>query len=192
MTVLRQNYVSLNLYLGDLAFKGLIDAFFVSKSPKQKTVRWYCNMLPTFLTTYKPFARSPEIQELAALELALNQAFDAPDIASLTSNIVLDITTALTLKLHPSVQRLRFLQNTTSIWSALKCNEQPPKPHRLDHAQSVIAWRQGLSARFRILGDDEALALAAPSTSPNNPYFRAWLDAELLLPPVRGDVILEK
>lgn len=192
LTVLQQNYVSLHLYLGDVAFRSLSKAFFAGKTPSQKTVRWYCNMLPEFLATYKPFARCPEIQELAALELALNRAFDAPDILSLTSNTFLDSTTALPLKLHPSVQSLRFLQNTTSIWSALKCGEQPPKPHKLDQTQSVIAWRQDQSARFRILGEDEALALAAPTTSPNNPYFRGWLEAELLLPPARGDDILEK
>jgi hypothetical protein len=192
VNVLQQNYALLQIYLGEIAFLNLSKAFLAKSFAAQKTIRWYCNALPDFLATYKPFSRNPEIQELATLELALTRAHDSTDVLSLTAKDIVDSKTALALKLHPSVQQLRFFHNSTSIWSALKSDQQPPKPHLLEPAQSVLVWRQGLTARFRIVGDDEALALRAKTTSPNSPYFRGWLEAELLLPPDRTTDILEK
>jgi hypothetical protein len=53
---------------------------------------------------------------------------------------------------------LRVTTNVTGLWSCLKCDEMPPKPYRLEAPQEILVWRQGESSRFRLLGDEEAMA----------------------------------
>jgi hypothetical protein len=182
LAVLQQSFALLRNYLGDVPFMRLGKAFFAQPARSQKTLRMYCNTLPNFLISYRPFSHNPELQELATLELALNQAFEAADVKSRTSTDSASLNSVFPIKLHPSVRCLTFHQNTTSIWSALKCEQKPPKPHVLDQKQNIIVWRQGVSSRFRIMGEDEALALKQKTISTSNLYFRGWIEAELLLP----------
>ena len=128
------------------------------------------------------FKLHPEIAELALLELSFRNALEANN-GALPLKLDTHGLERRKLRLHPSVQCLVFTQNTTSIWSALKCEETPPRPFKLDAPQHVLVWRQNGLARFRILGVDEAKALARFNTrSPNtSSYFRGWLDAGLVV-----------
>jgi Putative DNA-binding domain len=145
---LENEYPILRAYLGEVAFTNLTLAMIVNQPTETPNARVISQQLPVFLTTEKTFKHRLEINELAALELALNTAFSAPEADPIKNEIVI----------HPSVQRLSLTQNTLSIWSALKCECLPPKPHLLDAPQTVIVWRQGQSARSRILGNEEASA----------------------------------
>ncbi len=189
---LAQNYANLKRYVGDVSFLSLARAFATAQPTELSISRLKFKMLPQFLLTYKPFLRAPEIQELAALELALHSAFEAPDLNTVTLRDLEKLEPTSPLSLHPSTQFLDFFQNTTSLWSAIICGQQPPKPHKLDHAQQLIVWRQGTGARFRILGDEEALALKTGATNLAKIYLRSWVEAELLLRVDRTEVSAEK
>ncbi len=189
---LAHTYVNLQRYLGDVSFTILARAFFGARPTQKALSHVYFNALPHFLKSYRPFLRAPEIQELAALETALHGAFEAPDVSALTLNDIQKLNLDRKLTFHPSAKCLRFFQNTTSLWSALICEQLPPKPHKLDHVQYVIVWRQGTGGRFRIVGDEEALAFKSSSATEALPYLRNWVEAELVLPPERTGDILEK
>ncbi len=203
---LANDHELLRRYLGESQFGEMAQCYIAAHPSEHPNARWYSTHLAEFLRTYKPFAHHSEIQELAALELALNSAFDAPEAAALTFTelTALDpkVFSSMILGIHPSAARLTFRQNTTSIWSALKCDAQPPKPHMLDHDQALLIWRQGNSSRFRILGDEEAMAfdsckngasfsticemmafLDSPETAAMRAtgYLRGWIEAQLLL-----------
>jgi Putative DNA-binding domain len=203
----------LHSYLGDVSFAKMARDYIAAHPSKKASARWFCEHLPEFLKTYKPFAHHPEIQELAQLEAALNFAFDAPEADSLTLAGMAAMEprtfTTMALSMHPSAVRLTFLQNTTSIWSALKCEEQPPKPHRLNAPQQLAVWRQGTTSRFRMLGDEEAMAFDSTYTGANfnvicemialmegadtaamraASYLRGWVEAELVLVPAPATV----
>jgi Putative DNA-binding domain len=204
-------------YLGDIAFASMVRDYVIAFPSQFTNQRWYCKELPKFLKSYPPFFRHREILELAILSTALNDAAEAPANHSLTITdfAKLDFEKPLPFKftLHPSALRLAFTQNTTSIWSALICDEQPPKPHSLDFPQQILVWRQGNTARFRILGEEEVSVLAglqqgksyktvskiaakmegattAPARVQN--YFRGWVEAELVVWPSPNDLALEK
>lgn len=179
---LEQRYSLLKHYIGDIAFGSMSRAFLNEQPREEFATRKLCDSLPDFLATYAFFQRKPEINELARLELALHQACVAADVTALTFPELENYTLPDEIKLHPSAQHLVFFQNTTSIWSALKCGELPPKPHVLGGAQNILVWWQGVSARFRILGEEETLALAEIKNTQPNPFLRVWAEAELLLP----------
>jgi hypothetical protein len=205
---LANDHEMLRQYLGDVAFASMARDYIAAHPSENANARWYCLHLPAFLKSYKPFKQHPEIHELATLEAALNFAFDAPEAQSLTITDMakLDPETFATmpLNMHPSAVRLTFVQNTTSIWSALKCEEQPPKPHSLDAPQHIVVWRQGTASRFRMLGDEEAMAFDSTYTGANfsvicemiammegadtaamraASYLRGWIETELVLTP---------
>ncbi len=203
---LANDHELLREYLGESQFVEMAHRYIAAHPSQHPNARWFSKHLAEFLLSYKPFEHHREIQELATLELALNSAFDAPEAVALTlAQLVTvnpEIFNALKLQIHPSAARLTFKQNTTSIWSALKCETQPPKPHRLDTDQQILVWRQGVASRFRLLGDEEAMAYDACKTGASfstlcemiafrefpetaaaraATYLRGWIEAELLL-----------
>jgi hypothetical protein len=185
---LTSDYGVLRRYLGELKFKHLINEYISTQHDKVSNERWLSDHLPDFIAAYETFMHFPEIAELALLERAQNRAFNAIDALTLAKLSTIP-PPAKKLKTHPSVSLLTFSQNTTSIWSALICDEQPPRPHSLDAPQHVIVWRQGNTTRFRILGEDEALALGRVSLGISSKalnsesYLLGWLEAELILAP---------
>ena len=164
--------------------------------------------LPQYLKHQPSFQHSPEIYELAILEIAVNQAFLSPEYPILSSRQFEDIGAQnfpkLKIQFVQSAQLLTFEQNTTSIWAAMKCEERPPKPHRLDEPQKVLVWKQRGAPRFRLLGAEEVmlfeqfrqkLAVKSAAKLLSNSegseqliaqalnYIRGWVDAELVALP---------
>jgi hypothetical protein len=204
---LRHDYAQLRIYLGDVEFGRLARARIAAHFSHQPNARWYSNGLPAFMAQSAPWSSRPELAELARLEYAFHKAFDAADVMAFTL-AELDATcaenfSALAFKQHPSVSVLEFTSNACSIWSALKCDEAPPRAQRLSESQTVVVWRQGGDSRFRILGSEEATALAAlheglsfarlceviDNMAPEESalraarYLRGWTEAEIMLPP---------
>ncbi len=203
---LSNDYELLREYLGDTQFAEMALTYIAKHPSQHPNARWFSKHLANFLLSYSPFEHHPEIQELAALELALNSAFDAPEAEALNltqlATLNPEIFSALKLQMHLSSSRLTFKQNTTSIWSALKCETHPPKPHMLDTDQQILVWRQGVDSRFRLLGDEEAMAFDVckdgasfstmcemlafrefPETAAERAagYLRGWIEAEIVL-----------
>ncbi len=192
-------------YLGDIAFNKLSADYLRSRPELPADPAAVKNNLLKYIADQPLVQRNPEILELADLELALNFALNAPDEKLLSpaefeklkppgrEQIIFDFVS--------SAQILLFRQNTTSIWSALKCDERPPKPHLLDEPQSLLVWRQGDAPRFRLLGRDEALLfelfaqranlksafqqMQSETVTPDDllSYLRGWVEAELILLP---------
>jgi hypothetical protein len=190
-------------YLGDITFNKLTRDYMRSYPELTVDPTAVKNNLLQYIEVQPLVQRNPEILELANLELALNFALNAPD------EQLLDVSAFQ--KLEPlrrdqtilnfvsSAQILLFKQNTTSIWSAMKCEERPPKPHLLDEPQNLLVWRQGDAPRFRLLGHDEAflfeliaqgidlrkaiLQIEKQSVTPEETlnYVRGWIEAELIV-----------
>jgi hypothetical protein len=148
--------------MGETAFNAMTRAYFVRHPSDQPNARWYARHLPDFLARTLPYSRTPEIAELASLEGAINDARDAPEAPVVTFAELAAIDPAALVAaifdIHPSVRRLRLTTNVTGLWSSLKCGEPPPKPYRLGAPQEILVWRQDTSSRFRLLGNEEAMA----------------------------------
>jgi Putative DNA-binding domain len=159
--ILSKDYEQLHAYLGDEGFAKFAAAYVVAHPSDRRNARWFGRHLPRFAKETAPFAGHPEIAEIAALEKALDDAFDGPDdtplaIADLGA-IPAEDWPRLTFGPHPTVLRLKFITNAADIWSALKKETKPPAPKRLPEPQALIVWRLGLMAHFRPLEAEEAM-----------------------------------
>jgi hypothetical protein len=190
-------------YLGDIAFNKLTRDYIRSYPKQSVDPAAVKNNLLQFIEAQPHVQRNLEILELANLELALNFAHNAPDEKLMDISTFDELSSPkreqIIFNFVSSAQILLFKQNTTSIWSAMKCEERPPKPHLLDEPQYLLVWRQGDAPRFRLLGSDEAFLfkLIAKKASLQSAYqqitiqtataedllnyVRGWVEAELIL-----------
>lgn len=159
--ILGNDYTQLHTYLGDEGFAKLARAYIATHPSDRRNARWFGRHLPAFAKETAPFATHPEIAELAALEKALDDAFDGPDATPLAigdlAAISPDDWPRLTFQPHPTAIRLTFTTNAAEIWSALKDGTSPPAPARWPEPQALIVWRQDDMARFRPLAAEEAI-----------------------------------
>ncbi len=150
----------LRVYLGDEAFEELVRACAAAHPSHTRNARYFCARLPEFLAAAPPYDAHPQLAELAALEKALNDAFDAADAPVLGVADVAALPAAewpaLTFSPHPSAVRLDFSTNAADIWRALKDEAEPPEPCGPDEPQRLLVWRQE-NAKFRALGAEEAM-----------------------------------
>jgi hypothetical protein len=202
---LANDYEKLRAYVGEVRFNAMAEQYMAAHPSRHSNARWFGQELPSWLNSSGHFAQHPECTELAELELALATAFDSIDIPCLTIEALGALPpeqiAGTSLAFHPSLQTLSFKQNTVSLWSALQCEEGPPRPFTQDEAQIVMVWRQGSQSRFRILGPEEAMALASAregvafgalcemiafshgaddAALRAATYLRGWLEAEIL------------
>jgi hypothetical protein len=156
------DHAKLLLYLGSTSFATIGRRYIMSGASNNRNDRWFSRNLFKFLGETSPYCKNPELAEIAQLEAAFNSAFEAVEAPILTPATFPALSLAdlekRRIDIHSSAQRLRLTTNATSIWAALQCEEMPPRPERLDRPHEILVWRQGNAPRFRILGDEEAIA----------------------------------
>src|SRR5262245_539368 len=149
--IIADDYEQLHAYLGDQMFATLVKAYIDANPSDRRSARWFGRHLPTFVRESKTFAKHLEAAELAELEQALADAFDATDAAPLKiedlASLAPEAWPQLTFQPHPTAIRLNFRTNAAEIWSALKDENPPPKPTHLPDAQAIIVWRQDFMSR---------------------------------------------
>lgn len=148
-------------YMGDEAFEREARAYLIAHPSSHPSLRWFGAAFPTWLAARHP--RDLDIAELAALDWALREAFDAADAQALTpadlAALPAEAWATVGFGLPPSYRRLRLSHNTLSIWQALDQDEPPPAAEPLAQALDVLIWRRGSSPHFRSLAALEAAAL---------------------------------
>ena len=76
---MRNDHELLHLYLGDETFDEM-GRFTSRRRPSgHPNLRWFSQGLPAFLKSTAPYSGHPVLSDLAALEKALNDAFDAAE-----------------------------------------------------------------------------------------------------------------
>src|SRR5713101_2392714 len=123
----------------------------------RRSVRDFGRHLPNFLKQDAGFAKHPELAEIAALENALNDAFDGPDAEPLglaeLAQVAPEIWPRLVFKPHPRAVRLTFLCRGHLVGaarrdrpakgaSAAKAASHPRLAARCDRAFQA-AWPRG-------------------------------------------------
>lgn len=203
--VVGNDHEQLKAYVGDEAFDQLARAYIAAHPSHNPNARWFAHALPEFLKASETYAKTPVLAELAALERALNDAFDGADaphlrLADLTA-IPPDRWSGLAFVRHPTVAMLDAHTNAADIWSAVKAGEEPPAPSNASEAGLLLVWRFDSMSRFRTLCAEEAMMwregvngqpfgrlceLLAVYDDPDGApmraagYLKGWLDAGLL------------
>jgi hypothetical protein len=158
---LRNDHELLHLYLGDEMFDEMGHAYVKARPSEHPNLRWFSQGLPEFLRSNAPYSQYPVLGDLAALEKALNDAFDGSDgaVVSLADVAAFapDIWKDLTFTAHPTAVRLDLTTNPAAIWRALKNDETPPDAETLQEPARLLVWRQENTPMFRELPAEEAM-----------------------------------
>jgi len=203
--IIGNDHELLRRYLGEDPFADMARAYIASCPSQHPNARWFAHRLPEFLAATEPYVHRPVLAELAALERALNDAFDGADAPVLgmadLSGIAPQDWPRLSFVCHPTARRLEGKTNAGAIWVALKADEAPPEPVIAEAAAHLLVWRQDTTSMFRELGSEEAMmwdeaargqrfgALCEMLATYDDPvgapgraagYLKAWLDAGAL------------
>jgi len=158
---LRNDHEFLHAYLGDEMFDEMGHAYVKAHPSANPNLRWFSQGLPEFLRTNAPYSDYPVRADLAALEKALNDAFDGRDGTVLTlaefAGYAPEVWKDLTFTAHPTAARLDLLTNAAAIWRALKADETPPDAEMSDEPVRILVWRQENTPMFRELPVEEAM-----------------------------------
>jgi hypothetical protein len=158
---LRNDHELLHLYLGDEMFDEMGHAYVKARPSEHPNLRWFSQGLPEFLRSNAPYSQYPVLGDLAALEKALNDAFDGSDgaVVSLADVAAFapDIWKDLTFTAHPTAARIDLTTNAAAIWRALKNDETPPDAETLQEPARLLVWRQENTPMFRELPAEEAM-----------------------------------
>ena len=158
---MRNDHELLHLYLGDEMFDEMGHAYVKARPSEHPNLRWFSQGLPEFLRSNAPYSQYPVLGDLAALEKALNDAFDGSDgaVVSLADVAAFapDIWKDLTFTAHPTAVRLDLTTNAAGIWRALKNDETPPDAETLQEPARLLVWRQENTPMFRELPAEEAM-----------------------------------
>ena len=158
---LRNDHGLLHSYLGDEGFDEMGHAYVKARPSEHPNLRWFSQGLPEFLRSAEPYCNHPVLADLAALEKALNDAFDAAEgeVLELTAmaSFAPERWNDLTFRPHPSAARLDLSTNASAVWLALKHDETPPDAATLEEPARILVWRQDTTPMFRELPPEEAM-----------------------------------
>ena len=116
-------------YLGDELFEQMAMGFISAYPSHFRSLRDYCDALPTFLREDTYFSQFPILADMASFERRLLNSFDAAD--ALRANyselqaLPAEFWPECNLRLHPSVQIFSCESNAVQCWQALKKEEAP-------------------------------------------------------------------
>ena len=212
-------YGILRVALGTRAFDELATAFVLATPSRHRSIRDYGAELSVFIASQGD-AAAGTWSELAAWEWLLADVFDAADGAPLTAGALGGVTpdrwAELQFRVHPTLRRYRSATNAIELWRRLSTAQGLSRdeaaareeaadgivPSTLQKPVEWLAWREGLTTRYRSLAADEAssldalcaqasfadicLCLAASGDADQAPlraaqYLRGWLDAGLIV-----------
>lgn len=157
----RNDHELLHSYLGDEMFDEVGYAYVAANPSQHPNLRWFSQALPAFLKEAAPYNKYPILSDLAALERALNDAFDAKDAPALAvadmAGFAPEIWHDLKFMPQPSAIRLNLTTNVSAVWLALRKDETPPDAVTLEQPCRFLIWRQDVIPLFRELSSEEAM-----------------------------------
>lgn len=160
---LSTDYERLHSYLGDELFDSLMQQYIAAYPSHHTSLRYFGQHMPELVTQLEPFSLNPEIVEIARIEQAFADSFDAADSAIVRleqlTQLTADVWPNLRLRFHAAVQLLPQQNNSFQIWRALASEATPPEVTA--DTTTWLIWRQDLVSRYRALEAAELAVLNA-------------------------------
>ena len=158
--ILANDFEDLAAYMGEDAFEGAAYAYIAANPSHAPNARWYSNRFPAFLRGFPETCARAQLADLADLEVALADAFDAADAPPLQLQDLAAFAPEdwgrLTFAPHPSARLLACTTDTFGLWQALQTGEDVPDAYPpLD--QKLIVWRHETTPMVRKIAAEEAM-----------------------------------
>jgi hypothetical protein len=160
---LAEDFKVLHSAVGDETFEALAEAYIAATPSQHRNARWYAHDLPDFMQANEPWRDSRILIDLARLERALADAFDAADgtpcsVAALAS-LSPDQWSEMRLSFDPSVEVLTLAQGSAAAFEAVAAETLCPTPDETQD-EAVLVWRHPENGViYRVLEPAEALAI---------------------------------
>lgn len=175
---LKEDFPAIAQCLGDAVFAQLITDYLHVYPPSHFSLRYAGQSLEAFLRAY-PSAQWPFLADLAQLEWAMLEAFDAPDAVSLDEAALRAIAPecwpALVLRPTPSLQVVTVQWPVDSLRETLlaagRLADVPP-----GESLRVLVWRRGLDVVYRRASEAEVRQLQQLAAAT---HFAAWCETLL-------------
>lgn len=157
------DYDKLASYLGDERFDKLMEQY-IDKFPSHTTnLRYFSVNLPELIREQAEYSHIPEVYELACIERAFADSFDAKDLQFATiddlSKLPEKAWTTLSFKFQKSVQILWLKHNSFPIWKALAEEDTPPKAEKIPSMAWILWRRSDLVSHYKMLATAEIAVL---------------------------------
>jgi len=133
----------IGVYIGDELFDQMVQQYVISYPSHYRSLRHFCDELPSFLGDRKPFSEHPQIAELARFERLLLTVFDASDAPVIGLSELSGMSAPdwpnMKIQFHPSVRMFESPWNVVSVWQAIK--DDLPPPSSLPSREACLLWR---------------------------------------------------
>jgi hypothetical protein len=173
LEALASNYPVLRAWIGEEEFETAAIAYLAAHPSRHFSIRWFGHLLPEFLATTPPWQDKTGLAEMAALEWALSEAFDAEDGTIIgiedMAGIPADAWPDMRLHFHPSAQRLDLRWNVPVIWKAVNQNLDSNKNTASCRGETSATPSAGRERR------EDVPAVADVPAPMEHEYPQAWL-----------------
>ncbi len=167
LEVLEGDYPTVAWLCGEAAFHDLVTAYLVAHPSSSPSLRDLGHAFADFLTEHPvaAFARErfPGVDDIARLEWAFADVFDAPDATPLQradlARVAPEAWSEIALEVVPAFARLTFSWSVGEMVTAQRRGDAAA-PNRRSEPQTLIVWRERERAVFRSVDALEAEALA--------------------------------
>jgi hypothetical protein len=170
---LEAQFPRLSRWLGADAFADVAAAYVTAEPSRHPSLRFIGRRFPDWLAARAPDeARHPALADLARLEWAREDVFDAADQATLAVDAVRgwppERFGEIPLRLVTAHRVLRLARPVAALWDAIGPAGQGAETGVLDDAaaaaatgtgESLLVWRQGIAVFHRVIDAAEAAAL---------------------------------
>lgn len=162
---LRDNYPVLYLALGDEMFDALASAYIELQPSRYRSIRWFGDGLAEFMDEHAELMPHPSLSDLARMDWALRQAFDAGEEDALLvtdlTQLAPDVWPSQKFSLRATVMLSHLNWRIEPVWQALNedADTETESPEPLAH--TLLVWRNALQCRWRSLAQAEVAGLDA-------------------------------
>jgi hypothetical protein len=171
VAALADNHTVLQRALGDEAFDALGRAYAEACPSTRPSIRWYGDRLADFMAAREDLVPHPALVDIARMDWALRDAFDAADAAAVDlaalAGLAPEHWAQLRFEPHPSVRLVPLRWAVEGAWRALREHDpasggdEPQLPAPEPHPHLLLVWRRGLETQWRSLPAAEAALLQA-------------------------------
>jgi hypothetical protein len=169
--VLENDYPVLKDFMGEDSFYELCQWYIAQNPSTNASLRWFGRHMPAFLSATEPYNDKPYLAQLAELEWALVDAFNATDQDSIgegeVAQVPIDKWPELSFVFHCSIQTFSYQWNILPIWQAHQEQLAMPGAQSLPEPETCLVWRRDLKTLFRTLEGDEAVLFSAAREGAN-------------------------